>query len=154
MFDLDGKVVGINSQIYSRSGGYQGLAFAIPINVAIDVAEQIIEKGLNYSRIAFTESGAQAYKTIWPAALISYQGKTEPVQFFRSIEKLKSLDVKFKKVPEDIVVQASKNVNSVIDDYADNELGIKIRDSYMNFLNLRRGHSDFDISNYLNFRKI
>ena len=45
LFDLDGKVVGINSQIYSRSGGYQGLAFAIPINVAIDVAEQIIEKG-------------------------------------------------------------------------------------------------------------
>ncbi|NCW59118.1 MAG: Do family serine endopeptidase [Proteobacteria bacterium] len=45
LFDLDGKVVGINSQIYSRSGGYQGLAFAIPINVAIDVANQIIEKG-------------------------------------------------------------------------------------------------------------
>ena len=45
LFDLDGKVVGINSQIYSRSGGYQGLAFAIPINVAVDVAKQIIEKG-------------------------------------------------------------------------------------------------------------
>ena len=45
LFDLGGKVVGINSQIYSRSGGYQGLAFAIPINVAIDVANQIIEKG-------------------------------------------------------------------------------------------------------------
>ena len=45
LFDLDGKVVGINSQIYSRSGGYQGLAFAIPINVAVDVAKQIMEKG-------------------------------------------------------------------------------------------------------------
>ena len=45
LFDLDGKVVGINSQIYSRSGGYQGLAFAIPINVAVDVAQQIMEKG-------------------------------------------------------------------------------------------------------------
>jgi serine protease Do len=45
LFDLDGKVIGINSQIYSRSGGYQGLAFAIPINVAVDVANQIIEKG-------------------------------------------------------------------------------------------------------------
>ena len=43
LFDLDGKVVGINSQIYSRSGGYQGLAFAIPINVAVDVANQIID---------------------------------------------------------------------------------------------------------------
>ena len=45
LFDLDGKVIGINSQIYSRSGGYQGLAFAIPINVAVDVANQIIDKG-------------------------------------------------------------------------------------------------------------
>ena len=45
LFNLDGKVVGINSQIYSRSGGYQGLAFAIPINVAVDVANQIIDKG-------------------------------------------------------------------------------------------------------------
>ena len=45
LFNLDGEVVGINSQIYSRSGGYQGLAFAIPINVAVDVAEQIISVG-------------------------------------------------------------------------------------------------------------
>ena len=49
LFDLDGKVVGINSQIYSRSGGYQGLAFAIPIDVAMEVAEQIIDDG-NVSR--------------------------------------------------------------------------------------------------------
>ncbi len=46
LFDMNGNVVGINSQIYSRSGGYQGLAFAIPINVAIDVAEQIIDTGI------------------------------------------------------------------------------------------------------------
>ena len=45
LFNLDGEVVGINSQIYSRSGGYQGLAFAIPINVATDVADQIITSG-------------------------------------------------------------------------------------------------------------
>ena len=45
LFNLNGEVVGINSQIYSRSGGYQGLAFAIPINVAIDVADQIINTG-------------------------------------------------------------------------------------------------------------
>ena len=45
LFNLNGEVVGINSQIYSRSGGYQGLAFAIPINVAVDVAEQIISVG-------------------------------------------------------------------------------------------------------------
>ena len=45
LFNLDGEVIGINSQIYSRSGGYQGLAFAIPINVAMDVADQIINDG-------------------------------------------------------------------------------------------------------------
>ena len=45
LFNLEGEVVGINSQIYSRSGGYQGLAFAIPINVAVDVADQIITNG-------------------------------------------------------------------------------------------------------------
>ena len=45
LFNLDGEVVGINSQIYSRSGGYQGLAFAIPIKVAMDVADQIINDG-------------------------------------------------------------------------------------------------------------
>ena len=45
LFNLDGDVVGINYQIYSRSGGYQGLAFAIPINVAMDVADQIINNG-------------------------------------------------------------------------------------------------------------
>lgn len=45
LLNLDGEVVGINSQIYSRSGGYQGLAFAIPINVAIEVADQIIKNG-------------------------------------------------------------------------------------------------------------
>ena len=44
-FNLDGEVVGINSQIYSRSGAYQGVSFAIPIDVAIEVAEQIINKG-------------------------------------------------------------------------------------------------------------
>ena len=45
LFDMDGEVIGINSQIYSRSGGYQGLAFAIPIDVAMEVAKQIIEDG-------------------------------------------------------------------------------------------------------------
>jgi len=45
LFDLDGKVVGINSQIVSNSGGYMGLSFAIPINDAMWVAKQIVEKG-------------------------------------------------------------------------------------------------------------
>ncbi len=45
LFNLRGEVVGMNSQIISRSGGYMGLAFAIPIDVAMDVAEQLKGKG-------------------------------------------------------------------------------------------------------------
>jgi len=45
LFNTDGQVVGVNSQIYSRSGGYQGLSFSIPINVAISIADQLKEKG-------------------------------------------------------------------------------------------------------------
>jgi len=45
LFNLDGEVVGINSQIYTRSGGFMGVSFAIPINVAMDVAEQLKSKG-------------------------------------------------------------------------------------------------------------
>ena len=41
LFNLKGEVVGINSQIYSRTGGYMGVAFAIPIDVAMDVADQL-----------------------------------------------------------------------------------------------------------------
>jgi serine protease Do len=45
LFNLDGEVVGINSQIYSRSGGYMGISFAIPIDEAMRVAEQIRTSG-------------------------------------------------------------------------------------------------------------
>lgn len=45
LFNLNGEVIGINSQIYSRSGGYQGLSFAIPIDVAVKVEQQLLEKG-------------------------------------------------------------------------------------------------------------
>lgn len=45
LFDLNGKVVGINSQIFSRSGGYMGLSFAIPANVAMDVVAQLKTDG-------------------------------------------------------------------------------------------------------------
>ncbi len=45
LFNLDGEVIGINSQIYSRSGGYQGLSFAIPIDVAMQVERQLLEHG-------------------------------------------------------------------------------------------------------------
>ena len=45
LFNLKGEVVGINSQIYSRSGGYMGLSFAIPIDVAMDVVAQLRATG-------------------------------------------------------------------------------------------------------------
>ncbi len=45
LFNTQGEVIGINSQIYSRSGGYMGLSFAIPINVAMRVAQQIQSTG-------------------------------------------------------------------------------------------------------------
>jgi len=41
LFNMDGKVVGINAQIYSRSGGYMGLAFSVPIDLAMQVADQL-----------------------------------------------------------------------------------------------------------------
>ena len=45
LFNLDGEVVGINSQIFTRSGGFMGLSFAIPIDVAMNVAEQLKAEG-------------------------------------------------------------------------------------------------------------
>lgn len=45
LFNLAGEVVGINSQIYSNSGGFMGVSFAIPINVAMDVVRQLRETG-------------------------------------------------------------------------------------------------------------
>ncbi|MEM1432808.1 MAG: DegQ family serine endoprotease [Pseudomonadota bacterium] len=45
LFNLDGEVIGINSQIYSNSGGFMGVSFAIPIDVAIEVADQLKESG-------------------------------------------------------------------------------------------------------------
>ena len=45
LFNVNGEVIGINSQIFSRSGGYQGLSFAIPIDVAMKVERQLIDHG-------------------------------------------------------------------------------------------------------------
>jgi len=45
LFNTEGEVIGINSQIFSRSGGNEGLAFAIPINIALEVVEQLKENG-------------------------------------------------------------------------------------------------------------
>jgi len=45
LFNMDGQVVGINSQIFSNTGGFMGVSFAIPIDVAMNAVQQIKEKG-------------------------------------------------------------------------------------------------------------
>jgi len=45
LIDSDGEVIGVNSQIYTNSGGYMGISFAIPVNVAMNVAEQLKASG-------------------------------------------------------------------------------------------------------------
>ncbi len=52
LFNADGEVIGINAQIYSRTGGYMGVSFAIPIDLALDVKNQLLTKGkVSRSRI-------------------------------------------------------------------------------------------------------
>ena len=45
LFNIDGQVVGINAQIYSRTGGYMGMSFAVPINLALSVKDQLLKTG-------------------------------------------------------------------------------------------------------------
>jgi serine protease Do len=45
LFNLNGEVIGINSQIYSRTGGYEGISFAIPIDIARNVQQQLVRTG-------------------------------------------------------------------------------------------------------------
>ena len=55
LFNMQGEVIGINSQIYSRSGGFQGLSFAIPIELAMNVQQQIVKHGkVERGRIGIT----------------------------------------------------------------------------------------------------
>ncbi|HEY1393160.1 MAG TPA: PDZ domain-containing protein, partial [Methylibium sp.] len=55
LFAADGGVVGINAQIYSRTGGFEGLSFAIPINVALKVKDQILATGhVRHARLGVT----------------------------------------------------------------------------------------------------
>src|SRR3954466_4349676 len=55
LFNMPGEVIGINSQIYSRTGGFMGLSFAIPADVALDVQKQLKDKG----RVARGRIGVQ-----------------------------------------------------------------------------------------------
>ncbi|HYL88567.1 MAG TPA: DegQ family serine endoprotease [Burkholderiales bacterium] len=78
LFNLAGEVVGINSQILSQTGGYQGLSFAIPIDVALNVKDQILARGhvtrgwLGVTIQAVTQPLAQSFGLEKPAgALVS-----------------------------------------------------------------------------------
>ena len=82
LFDASGAVVGINSQIYTNSGGYQGVSFAIPINLAQGVEQQIVKTGkVEHGRLgveiqSVNQSLAQSFKLSTPAgALVA---KVEP----------------------------------------------------------------------------
>jgi serine protease Do len=50
LINLNGEVIGINSQIYSRNGGYQGVSFAIPIDVAMNIQGAVAEERQGQSR--------------------------------------------------------------------------------------------------------
>jgi serine protease Do len=82
LFDANGQVVGINAQIYSNSGGYQGVSFAIPINVAVQIKDQIVKTGkVEHARLGveiqtLTQSLAHSFNLQSPnGALVA---KVEP----------------------------------------------------------------------------
>jgi serine protease Do len=82
LFDANGAVVGINAQIYSNSGGYQGVSFAIPINLAVQIKDQIVKTGkVTHARLGvevqtLNQSLADSFKMAAPnGALIA---KVEP----------------------------------------------------------------------------
>ena len=87
LFNLEGEVIGINSQIYTRSGGYMGVSFAIPLDYAMDVVEQLKEKGyvargwLGVSIQEVTSELAEALEMEIPkGALISQIIKDSPAE--------------------------------------------------------------------------
>jgi serine protease Do len=85
LFNSRGEVVGINSQIYSQSGGYQGVSFAIPIDVASRVKDQIVATGkVEHAQLGVTvqevnQSLADSFKLDRPeGALVSSVQKGSP----------------------------------------------------------------------------
>ncbi|MES2944668.1 MAG: DegQ family serine endoprotease [Pseudomonadota bacterium] len=85
LFNARGEVVGINSQIYSRSGGYQGVSFAIPIDVAARIKDQIVATGkVDHARLGVAvqevnQAFANSFKLDKPeGALVSTVEKGGP----------------------------------------------------------------------------
>lgn len=87
LINTSGQVIGINSQIFSRSGGYQGLSFAIPIDVAMKVEQQILDHGrVSHGRIGVmiqevNQQLAETFGLDKPAgALVSSVEKGSPAE--------------------------------------------------------------------------
>jgi serine protease Do len=87
LFNARGEVVGMNSQIYSRSGGYQGVSFAIPVDVALRVKNQIVATGkVQHARLGVTvqevnQALADSFKLDRPeGALVSSVEKASPAE--------------------------------------------------------------------------
>jgi serine protease Do len=85
LFNARGEVVGINSQIYTRSGGYQGVSFAIPVDVAVRIKNQIVATGkVEHARLGVAvqevnQSFADSFKLDKPeGALVSSVEKGGP----------------------------------------------------------------------------
>ncbi len=79
LFDASGAVVGINSEIYTNSGGYQGVSFAVPINLAQGIEQQIVKTGkVEHGRLGVqiqnvNQSLAQSFKLSSPAGALVAQ---------------------------------------------------------------------------------
>lgn len=87
LFNARGEVVGINSQIYSRSGGYQGVSFAIPIDIAVRIQKQIVANGkVEHARLGVAvqevnQTFADSFKLDKPeGALVSTVEKGSPAE--------------------------------------------------------------------------
>lgn len=87
LFNMSGEVIGINSQIYSGTGGYQGLSFAIPIDVAVKVKNQLVQSGtVSRGRLGVTiqevnQSLAESFGLKSPAgALVSAVESGSPAE--------------------------------------------------------------------------
>ena len=79
LFNSQGEVVGINSQIYSRSGGYQGVSFSIPIDLATRIQQQIVQHGkVDHARLGVVvqevnQALADSFKLPTPAGALVAQ---------------------------------------------------------------------------------
>jgi len=110
LFNLKGEVVGINSQIYSRTGGFMGLSFAIPIDAAMDVTEQLRATG----KVSRGRIGVVIQEVT--KELADSFGLSKPVgALINSVEKASPAD-KAGLEPSDVILKFDdKTVNSSAD---------------------------------------